>query len=208
MSFSASARRRLAELFHRVGPDHNTLCEGWSTRDLAAHLYVRENDLLAAGGVLVPALENRLEEAMEAQKSRDYDELVDAWAAGPPRFSPFALLDSKANFTEHFVHHEDVRRGEGVIEPRDFSNVVRKQMRSALEGMAPRMLKGSARPVVLTPAGLAPITVAEKRGVSEKGDDVIRVSGEVGELLLWVFGRDAVQVEIDGDAAELVRSGI
>lgn len=208
MSFSAAERRHLATLFHKVGPDQDTLCEGWTTRNLAAHLYVRENNLIAAGGVVLPVLEPRLEEAMERQRARDFDELVDDWAAGPPRFSPFALLDSRVNAAEHFVHHEDVRRGEGVVEPRDFSAAVEGQLRSILESTAPMMLRGATRPVVLTPAGSTPIVVADKRGVSERGDDVIRVSGEVGELVLWVFGREAVQVEIDGDESRLTPRGL
>ncbi|MHB1139691.1 MAG: maleylpyruvate isomerase N-terminal domain-containing protein, partial [Microthrixaceae bacterium] len=35
-------RAELCELFEIVGPDVATLCEGWTTRDLAAHLVVRE----------------------------------------------------------------------------------------------------------------------------------------------------------------------
>lgn len=205
MSFSAAERRHLSELLHRVGPDQPTLCEGWLTRDLAAHLYVRENNLLATGGVVVPALEPRLEAAMVKQKARDFDELVDAWAAGPPRLSPFSVLDSKVNAVEHFVHHEDVRRGAGVIEPRDFSRAVREQLHDLLESAAPMLLRGSTLPVLLTPSGSRPIVVADRRGVSERGDDVVRVSGAVGELLLWAFGRDAVEVEVDGEESAVSR---
>ncbi|MDR7329542.1 TIGR03085 family metal-binding protein [Corynebacterium guangdongense] len=207
MSFSAAERRHLADLLHRTGPDQDTLCEGWSTRDLAAHLYVRENNLLAAGGVALPVLEPRLVRAMEQQKARDFDELVDAWAAGPPRLSPYSFLDSKVNAAEHFVHHEDVRRGGGVVEPREFSRAVEEQLGTALKISAPMMLRGSRLPVVLTPRGSTPIVVGGRRGVSRRGDDVVRVSGAVGELLLWVFGRDAVEVEIDGDVSAVSRPG-
>ncbi len=208
MSFSAAERRHLAELLYRAGPDQPTLCEGWLTRDLAAHLYTREHDLLAAGGVILPALQPRLQAAMERQKARDFDELVDAWAAGPPRFSPFSVLDSRLNTVEHFVHHEDVRRGAGVVQPREFSHAVEEQLRLLLESSAPTLLRGSRLPVVLTPAGSRPIVVADRRGVSERGDDVVRVSGAVGELLLWVFGRDAVEVEIEGDKSAVSRRGV
>lgn len=39
-----------------AGPDAPTLCEGWTARDLAAHLVVRERRLDAAPGILVPQL--------------------------------------------------------------------------------------------------------------------------------------------------------
>ncbi|MFN7150135.1 MAG: maleylpyruvate isomerase N-terminal domain-containing protein, partial [Microthrixaceae bacterium] len=35
-------RRQLCDLFDELGPDVPTLCEGWTARDLAAHLVVRE----------------------------------------------------------------------------------------------------------------------------------------------------------------------
>ena len=41
-SVAATERADLCDLFRAVGPDAPTLCEGWTTRDLAAHLVVRE----------------------------------------------------------------------------------------------------------------------------------------------------------------------
>ena len=35
-------RLLLADLLETAGPDAPTLCEGWTTRDLAAHVVVRE----------------------------------------------------------------------------------------------------------------------------------------------------------------------
>src|ERR671916_591983 len=43
-------RRDLAGLFLRLGPDEPTLCGDWSTRELAAHLVLRERRLVAAAG--------------------------------------------------------------------------------------------------------------------------------------------------------------
>ena len=33
-----SERQQLCDLFEEVGPDQDTLCEGWTTAHLAAHL--------------------------------------------------------------------------------------------------------------------------------------------------------------------------
>ena len=44
-------RRRFADALLEVGPDAPTLCDGWSTRDLAAHVVLRDRRPDAAGGL-------------------------------------------------------------------------------------------------------------------------------------------------------------
>ena len=41
-SLARTERSALADLLDQIGPDQPTLCEGWTTRDLAAHLIARE----------------------------------------------------------------------------------------------------------------------------------------------------------------------
>lgn len=195
MTFAAAERAQLAQLFHRVGPDAPTLCEGWSTRDLAAHLYVRENKFPISIEIWAP-FSWRLDDAMDAQCTRDFDELVDDWAAGPSKRSPRYYLDGVMNTAEHFIHHEDVRRSDGVARPRDFSNAVNQELTKQLKMFAQLSLRGKDKAYVLTPTGGQPITVGGKRGVAQKGDDVVRVSGQPGELLLWTSGRDVCDVTV------------
>ncbi|MGD0448569.1 MAG: maleylpyruvate isomerase family mycothiol-dependent enzyme [Candidatus Dormibacteria bacterium] len=45
----AQERRELCDLLIQVGPDAPTLCEGWTTSDLAAHLVLRERFPSLAG---------------------------------------------------------------------------------------------------------------------------------------------------------------
>ena len=71
--------------------------------------------------------------------------------------------------------------------------------------MARGLVKGSEKPVVFVAGGRKPVVAARGRGVAERGDDVVRVSGEPGELLLWAFGRDAVEVAVEGDVAAVSR---
>jgi hypothetical protein len=40
----AVEREQLCDLFLELGPEAPTLCEGWATLDLAAHLVMREHD--------------------------------------------------------------------------------------------------------------------------------------------------------------------
>ena len=208
MSFSATERARLAALLIDVGPAAPTLCEGWDTRDMAVHLYLRENRPLAAAGMFVPALEGLLAKASAQAAERDYESVVRDWASGPGKFNSVRLVDKQMNTAEHFVHHEDVRRGDGVARPREFSAVVNRQLYGALKMLAPRMLAKSTAPVILHPTGTPRIVAVDERGVSGDGESVVRVSGEVGELLLWVYGRDAVEVAIDGNPADAHRSGL
>ena len=56
MSVASDERAALCDLLDELGPDQPTLCEGWQTRDLAAHLVVREHRLDAAPGILLPAI--------------------------------------------------------------------------------------------------------------------------------------------------------
>ncbi|MDO5511345.1 TIGR03085 family metal-binding protein [Corynebacterium sp.] len=208
MSFSATERARLAELLIDAGPDAPTLCEGWTTRDMAVHLYLRENRPLAAAGMFVPAFAGQLAKASAKAGERDYRELVADWADGPGRFNPVRFIDKQMNTAEHFIHHEDVRRGDGVARPREFSEAVNRQLHGILKMLAPRMLSKSQAPVILHPTGLPRIVAVDERGVSTDGENVVSVNGEVGELLLWVYGRDAVEVRIDGNPTDIHRSGL
>ena len=205
MSFSSAERAKMVALFHKLGPDAPTLCEGWTTRDLAVHLWVRENRPDAAAGIFVNALSGRLEKESRKVAGRDFDDLVDDWGRGPAAYNPVRFVDAQQNFVEHFVHHEDIRRANGMG-PRDFSAHIKQQMHSYLKLLAKVALRKSERPVILQPEGLPRIVAADTHGVADKGDAVVRVSGEVGELILWSFGRDAAEVKIEGEAEAIVKS--
>jgi len=208
MTFSSAERRRLADLFLELGPDAPTLCEGWTTKDLAVHLLLRETNPMAAAGIIAPAAQGLLDKATRKEEQRDYADIVRDWGEGPGRFNPVRYIDPVMNTAEHFIHHEDVRRGGGVVEPRDFSAAVNGQLYKTLKMIAPRMLAKSAVPVILLPTDQPRIVTADKRGVSPDGDAVVRVSGDVGELLLWVYGREAVEVTVDGNPEDIHRSSL
>lgn len=196
MSFQRRERENLAQLLLEVGPDAPTLCDGWTTADLAAHLYLRERKPHLAGGYFVPLLGSVTEQAQQKIKQRPYRDVVEEWVAGPPVF--LKPLDKPMNMAEHFIHHEDVRRGGGEIAPREFSRAVESDLMKGAKMMGLLALGSSDVPVVLTPPNHPPLTLGGKRGVVDQGDRVVRVSGDPGELLLWVTGRDAVEVDIAG----------
>ncbi|TRX64101.1 TIGR03085 family metal-binding protein [Corynebacterium hiratae] len=208
MSFSSAERTKMVALFHELGPDAPTLCEGWTARDLVAHLWIRENRPDAAIGFFVPALSSHADSVMTEVRAREFEELVDAWGRGAGRLNPARYIDSILNTAEHFVHHEDLRRANGHTELRDFSEAVQKELLTPLKVLGLRLLANSRLPIVLEPAGFAPLVAADKHRVAAKGDNVVRVRGAVSELLLWAFGREAAHVEIDGDSSAVAWSSL
>lgn len=201
MSASQRERAALVETMRSVGPDAPTLCEGWTTRDLAAHLVVRERRLDAAPGILVPALASYTAKVQDqVAGSSDWGELLDKVASGPPTLSPFKLLDPLVNLNEMFIHHEDVRRAQPGWEPRVLDLDMVKALGRPLAVMARMtMAKVPARVALRTPDGKTVATVGSGPAVT--------VTGSPEELLLFSVGRQA-RVDFDGpeDAVQAVRS--
>ncbi|MEZ2188956.1 TIGR03085 family metal-binding protein [Corynebacterium sp. CCM 9204] len=191
MTFAATERAELGALLLELGPEAPTLCTGWTTRDMAVHLLLRETRPDALPGLFVPGFGGHLRSVSEKIGARDYSEIVRKWASGPPRFSPLRLIDAQVNTVEHFIHHEDVRRARPGWKPRSFSLEDEQQMLVLLRRGAARLLRKSVAPVILDPEGASPIVAAGHRGIAGSGSDVVRVAGPVGEILVFCFGRQA-----------------
>jgi len=122
MKLARSERRAICDLLDELGPAQPTLCEGWNTSDLAAHLVLREGRLDAMPGIAVTFLAGHTARVQKTLASRDFRQLVETLRSGPPRFSPLRLarLDEAANGVEFVVHHEDIRRAQPSWQPRTF----------------------------------------------------------------------------------------
>lgn len=195
-SWAPAERRALSDLLIETGPDAPTLCQGWTTAHLAAHLVIRENRPDALPGILIPVLAGHTERVQRhVLESTPYPALVERFRQGPPRWSPTAVpaVDAVANTVEYFVHHEDVRRARAGWTPRDlpaeFENELWRRLR--MGGMILRRL-----PVE--------ITLAAQHGPTRritKGGRRVRVHGRPSELALWALGRkDVAQVRLTGEA--------
>ncbi|PWD44062.1 TIGR03085 family protein [Gordonia paraffinivorans] len=199
MTGAQEERAALVRTLEKVGPDAPTLCEGWTTRDLLAHLVVRERRPDTGPGILIPALAGYTEKVRAKAAERDFGDLLADLASGPPLYSPFRLVDRFANLAEMFVHHEDVLRGgvdpDGDWTPRPLSASLEKELRGPAASMARMTLKRiPARVTLRTPDARDLVSVGS-------GDEVV-VTGPVGELVLFVFGRRPVAVTFSGaDAA-------
>jgi uncharacterized protein (TIGR03085 family) len=202
--FDATERAQLSDLLQELGPGAPTLLAPWTTRDIAAHLVLREHDNLAGPGLVVPGPWSRFAQRRQAALARrDFTWLTGTLRSGPPRgFFRIGWVRRLASLNEFFVHHEDVRRANGrgprtnepAMDEALWLNVRRGRWLLA------RRLRGAG--LELHWAGTAE-TVRARRG-----EPVARIAGPPGELLLYLFGRQQVaQVEVSGpDAAvEAVR---
>ncbi|MFD5076639.1 TIGR03085 family metal-binding protein [Streptomyces sp. NPDC058371] len=188
-------RLLLADLLEAEGPDAPTLCGDWNTRDLAAHVVVRERRADAAGGILIKQLAPRLERVQAEFAEKPYEELIQLIRTGPPRFSPFSLkqIDEASNTVEFYVHTEDVRRAQPDWTPRPLDAVFQDALWSRLERTARLVGRG-------VPTGLVLRRPDGQTAVAHKGTPVVTVTGEPSELLLFVYGRQNVaDVALDGE---------
>ena len=153
MSYSRDERLALSALLEETGPDAPTLCAGWTTGDLAAHLVLRERLPDAAAGVMGGPLARYTARVQSRMRQRiPFPELVAMFRSGPPRLSVMALpgMDERTNAVEYFVHHEDVRRAVPDWEPREIgrgqSRVLWHRLRTSAVDVAQGPGRGGAGP--------------------------------------------------------------
>jgi uncharacterized protein (TIGR03085 family) len=202
-----SERAGLCAELERVGPAAPTLCEGWTTADLAAHLVARERRPDHSLGLLVKALAGHTDRVRLAIKQRPYEQLVAAVRKGPPGPLRLPAIDAVTNTVEMFVHHEDVRRAQPGWEPRDLDPATLAVLwRSLLRGAR---LLGRRVPTGLTLRRTAAAGEPVETVVLKRAEPSVLVTGDPAELCLFVSGRGAVaRVEFSGapDAVARVKA--
>lgn len=206
---ATAERRRFADELQAAGPDAPTLCEGWATRDLAAHVVLRDRRPDAAVGVIVSALSGYTDRVQVKLAGQAWGRLIDQVRGGPPLWSPTRLgpVDRLANTTEFFVHLEDVRRAQPEWTARDLDDDLVADLTAALRRSAKMFARKAPAGITLEPT---PRDGAEIEPIVANGDEpMVTVRGPVGELVLWMFGRQThALVEYDGldEAIEAVRT--
>jgi uncharacterized protein (TIGR03085 family) len=196
-----SERHLLCDELLRLGPDAPTKCEGWDTRDLAAHLVIREGRPDLGVGVIVPFLHDRLERERARMAAGDYAALVERVRGGAPVWNPMrvARIDEVANLVEFFIHHEDVRRAQPGWEPRELAPNLQHALWVAARRSSRLMFRKSPTGIVLIAPGHGRHSA---KLPDERGTVVVR--GTPAELLLYAYGRkDVARVELSGDADDI-----
>ena len=197
MPFVETERQSLVDTLRNTAPDAPTLCQGWDVRRLLGHLVQREHDVVGSAADAVqraqPGQEKHLGRLADSAGTADgYEALIGRFAAGPPRWSPMSWAGENLNLVEYVIHHEDVRRGAGPVEPRDLSI----GETAAVWKRVPLFARLTYRSC---PVGV----LLERRGgpstVVKKGDPTVTLTGEPVELALYVTGRrGAAQVQLSG----------
>jgi uncharacterized protein (TIGR03085 family) len=191
LSPAQQERQTLCDLLIERGPDAPTLCAGWLTADLAAHLVVRERRPDSGPGLVWPPLAAYTDKVRRAVRDRTpWQSLVETVRRGPPMLlRPF---DGPMNTVEFFIHIEDVRRAQDGWKPRDIS----PDLADALWArVGPG---GMAKKVHATVA----ITSPEREDKRAGTGPLLTLAGDPGELTMFGAGRQrAARVEIDGDPA-------
>lgn len=203
--FARAERAALSDTFLIVGPDAPTLCEGWTTADLATHLVVRDGRPDLAVGPMLPLVGDLAKSRVRAIKHQPWPDLVEQVRSGPPIYSltRVGLLDEMVNLVEFYTHHEDVLRAVPQSERRVIPEAEQRALWTALDRMAKLMFRRSSVGVeLISPLG----RIAAKRA-TPRGS--VAIEGAPGELLLASYGRH-VQAQIDargsGDSVEALWS--
>ena len=227
MTHAQDERQALCDLLAEVGPDQPTLCAGWQTSDLAAHLVLRERRPDAGAGVMggpVARYTRRVQTHLASRHS--FARLVSFIRTGPPRLSVFGLpgADEKLNLVEYFVHHEDVLRAQPDWQPRkidaeladvlwDRLSLARLMLRKAPVGV--ELVRSDRGHGPADPAAGRPLAGrrAQVQGTGRRHrvritakarTPVVTVTGDPVELTLWTMGRTAVaDVHLDGADADV-----
>jgi uncharacterized protein (TIGR03085 family) len=203
-SFAHQERAALADLLLATGPDAPTNCTGWTTADLAAHLVTRERRLDSSPGIVFSALAPWTERIRRgARDKHPYPELVALFRDGPPTLSFWSIpgVDSAFNFSEFFIHHEDVRRAQ--------PGWAARELPEAVEGALWKQLGAAAKfGLRKTPFGVRLATPDGRVAQVRAGDPVVTLTGLPSELTLYCSGRQSVAVvEAIGDPAAVAALG-
>lgn len=193
VNYARVERAALADLLTEVGPDHPTLCAGWATRDLAAHVVVRDRRPDAAAGIVLPFLSGHMDRVRDAAARRDFATLVDQ-VRHPPRLTMagFGPTDRATNTGEFFIHHEDVRRAAPDWAPRDLDPGLAARLGSQARLLGRLRLRRFPATLTIAVAGQPPVRTG-------RGGPAVTLSGDPGEITMFMSGRQAhARVAIDG----------
>ena len=203
MSIAEDEREGISDTLLELGPDEPTLCVGWTTRDMVAHLVLRERRPDAAAGIVVRPLSGHTSNVMREVAEQPFHELVATFRSGPPWWSVFAIpvVGDRLNMFELYVHHEDIRRAQPDWQPRPTDAGREDTLWDALTSPAGKLLfRRCSVGVVLRAAGRPDVEV-------KKGEPSVHVVGEPSEIALIAFGRptDRSHVVVQGTPEDIAK---
>lgn len=201
-----------------------TMCQGWDTGDVVAHLLVREREPWASAGLLVPPLAWLHESRMASRKQSGREAMQQRLREGPPTLATLGIV-GRIQVGEDYIHTEDIRRG-GAADVPGRSRADLKPDDGTGDAATDEILwEAVGRFSLQTLGGIeADGTIALTDGQRSRAyalggrlarraheadpDRTVTVAGPMGELLLFTTGRHGARVEITGpdDLIEALRT--
>jgi uncharacterized protein (TIGR03085 family) len=195
-------RAALSDTLLAVGPEAPTLCEGWLARDLAAHLVLREHRPIASFGIWAAPMRSYTQKVQDELAAQPWEDLVAQVRARPPMWHPASWgnkVEQLFDDGEYFIHHEDLRRGDGVARPRELSREDEDALWGVLTGAGKLAYRKS-------PVGITIEVPGRERTELKAGDRQVTIHGPVGEVLLASYGRArAAEIDLDGRPDDIAR---
>ena len=197
-SWNVDERAGLVRALEALGPGRPTLCEGWQTQHLAAHVALRDRSPWARSARATDDL------AARAQDRKVFDDLAAEIAAGPRWPSPGGRAAETMNLLELYVHTQDVVRAQ----PGGLEAAAEEERSSEHEAALWSQFRRAARVIYRrVPTGVILVVTGGPRVVAQRhrrGHGSVVVSGPVTELIMHGFGRGtASSVRIDGSAGDV-----
>lgn len=182
--FVQSERQFTISLLKELKPEQwgaQTLCEGWSVEDLAAHLVSRERNLIGGIGLVVPGLHKLHDKRIVKVAAHGHEYIIEKLSKYP------SYMPAGLNTAEFWVHNEDFLRGELQMSRPVPSKAENAILWNSLKGLA------KVRKAMLKDLGDVELVNTENHeiiNISFKNQNKKTiVSGTAGELLLFFYGR-------------------
>ncbi len=199
-----SESRDLASLLERLSAeqwDAPSLCAGWRVKDVVAHMAVGHTMSVLGFGAAVARHGFRVNAASYAlatsyADTHPVDEILALFregTAGPPRAAA-RFVPIRELFTDHLVHHQDIRRPLGL--PRLIAVDRLQAALTALPTLSSRV--GSRRRM----SGLRVVATDIDFAYGEQGRPELRGPSEA--LIMALTGRAEALAELSGGAVPLL----
>jgi len=179
--------------------DHQSLCDGWRVRDVIGHMCVGHT--VPLGRILLEVAKHKGNidagsavasvEFASARTPRELADLFSRIAADHTRRGISRVIPAKAGFTDHLVHHQDIRRPLGQLR-----EIPEERLVAALDSLVTNL--GGSMPARKRLKGLR-LTATDVGWTHGDGPEL---RGPAEAIVLASLGRDVALADLEGEGAE------